>query len=597
MWMTVGPDMRKTRSRFAALLCALSAGTLLATEGGSASSVILDQTCPLRRYYRFGEDLISPDAMISAGQGTLGDVLYARTAKATQKSLAVCGNDPFAVFRPSLLVLKEARKVGTVEALRQANDLKREGVDWRECVCRRMFYDPYTAPPPAADWAAASFDDSSWVDGPGPFQVDMPDDLPAKATEGSMATIHVGVLQFLGAGMQACYYRARFVVDDPAKAGELTFRATYRGGVRVLVNGQEIARGHLPEGELAADAAGDDYPLEAYTNASLRDRVIGPVKIPASLLRKGTNVLAIEIRASLLHPVVLETELSKSWNSLHDHEGLWRHCFLGTFSLTRATGAASSARVRPGGLQVWVADMHRRVSSDDFLPPGEPTGTLRLVGPQNGTCGGQLVVGSEKDVTVVNVSVSDLKAPNGKNTIPQSAATILHMLPYPVKGFTQALGDERGLGGSFPTQMELAQYGKINKADGPFLFDQITVRPQGLRGHDPADLDLVAHPGGRPGRTLHGNDPDAGGRSARQVGAGGGRGDWLAAARPQGLPDVCRLRGKPLRRRQAVWSGAVVGRALPVAGGEFRPVEPGRQSLAERAGAAQYRSSATRTTR
>ena len=139
------------------------------------------------------------------------------------------------------------------------------------------------------------------------------------------------------------------------------------------------------------DTPGDDYPAAAYENESLRDRTCGPLTVPARLLRKGSNVLAIEVRASLLHPVVLKTELSRSWNSLHDHEGIWRHCFLGKFELKNSAGVVAAAASRPAGLQVWVEDMHRRVCSSDFLPPGEPGRTLRFVGAQNGIYASQIV--------------------------------------------------------------------------------------------------------------------------------------------------------------------------------------------------------------
>ena len=143
------------------------------------TSVVLDEACYLRRYYRFGDDLISPAAMKAEGPATLGDVAYNRLMKTSQKSLAVSGNDNFAVFRPSPLLLKLARKVGTVEALKRAGGLNAD-VDWREFVFRRMFYDPFTAAPAPADWAALSFDDAAWVLDRGPFQVDMPNDLPAQ---------------------------------------------------------------------------------------------------------------------------------------------------------------------------------------------------------------------------------------------------------------------------------------------------------------------------------------------------------------------------------------------------------------------------------
>jgi len=52
---------------------------------------------------------------------------------------------------------------------------------------------------------------------------------------------------------RAQYYRTSFVVNDLEQAKELSLSLRYRGGVRVLVNGQEIARGHLPAGAMNAE--------------------------------------------------------------------------------------------------------------------------------------------------------------------------------------------------------------------------------------------------------------------------------------------------------------------------------------------------------
>ena len=193
----------------------------LAAGGGT----ILDETCYLRRYYRFATDLVCPAAMKDEGPRVLGKTQYERLGRTARKSLGRQGHDNFAVFRPSPWVLAEARKVGTMAALRAFKGASAAAADWRELVFRRMFFDPYTAPPPPADWAEAAFDDATWVLGRGPFQVDMPDDLPPEATRGNMAKVHVGVLQYIGTGLHAACYRGRFLVDDPARAGALTFTA------------------------------------------------------------------------------------------------------------------------------------------------------------------------------------------------------------------------------------------------------------------------------------------------------------------------------------------------------------------------------------
>ena len=462
----------------------------------AGEGVLLDETAYLRRYYRFGDDPISPAVMKAQGQQILGDALFDRLKKETEKWLSTSGNDNFAVFHPSAMVLRQARSVGTTEALKKP---AAGAADWRECLFRRMFFDPYTAPPPADNWAAADFDDRSWVLDRGPFQIDMPNDLPPEATAGNMAKVHVGALQFLGSGIQSFYYRARFVIDDPAQAADLKFRATYRGGIRVLVNGQEIARGHLPKGNLAPETAGDDYPADAYDKADLRDRTLVPVAVPAACLKKGVNVLAVEVRSSTLHPLVLKTPLSKSWNAWHDREGLWRHGFLGKFALTGGGGAPAGAR--PDGVQAWPVDIHHRVVSTDFFPAGEETGRVRMVAPQNASCSGQIVIRSKKALPDLKVTVSDLTVVDSTARIPASAFRVLQMLPFPAEEMSQKLGDERGLGGSFPTQAQLERCAAMGDKQ-PYVFDQITPRPQPLPADTsrPVWLSLKVPPDAMPAR-------------------------------------------------------------------------------------------------
>ncbi|HET6429889.1 MAG TPA: glycoside hydrolase domain-containing protein, partial [Phycisphaerae bacterium] len=441
---------------------------------------VLDPSCPVRCYYRFATDMISPAPLTAQGEQLLGKGAYDRLRQTTLRSVGVSANDSFAVFRPSPLVLREARKVGTIAALAKHKQPAASRGDWHGLVFRRMFFDPYTAPPPPADWADPTFDDAAWAAASAPFQADLPEDLPPSATAGNMRTVHVNVLQYIGSGIHAACYRATFLVADPARAGNLTFRATYRGGLRVLVNGREVARGHLPKGGLPPETPGEDYPPAAYTNAAGRDRALGPVTIPASMLRRGVNVLAMEVRAALLHPTVLKKDLSRSWNALHDREGLWRHGYLGRFSLTSPDGSVGSARTRPPGLCVWVEDMHRRVRSDDVPPAAEGPGVLRLVGPRNGSCSAQLVLGTDRDIAAVKATVTDLQPAAGGTPIPASAVRVFHMMPYPEDGFSEKLGDERGLEGSFPTQAQLRQYASMPEAGRRYIFDQITEQPQPL---------------------------------------------------------------------------------------------------------------------
>jgi hypothetical protein len=320
-------------------LIAWSAVVLPATAAAAEPPVVLDETCLVRCYYRFATDLVSPALVKAQGEAILGKAGFDRLQRETQRSMGLAECDGFGVFRPSAVMLREARKVGTLDAMKKARPDPR--ADWRDLVFLRMFFDPYTAPPPPPDWPAATFDDGSWPAGR-PFQIDMPDDLPPDKTNGNMSKVHIEALQFIGTGIHAACYRARFVVIDPAAAGDMTLQIVYRGGVRAMVNGKEAGRGHLPTGPLAADTPGADYPAEAYQEGAERDRRLGPLCVPAALLVKGTNILAIEVRASNLNPVVLKRQLSRSWNALHDREGNWRHGFLAKFELRAAASPTTT---------------------------------------------------------------------------------------------------------------------------------------------------------------------------------------------------------------------------------------------------------------
>ncbi len=65
-------------------------------------------------------------------------------------------------------------------------------------------------------------------------------------------------------GVRRMCLRTFFERPGPPGDGEMTLRVTYRGGLRVLLNGREIARAHLPAGPIGAGTLAEPYPLEAY---------------------------------------------------------------------------------------------------------------------------------------------------------------------------------------------------------------------------------------------------------------------------------------------------------------------------------------------
>ena len=154
-----------------------------------------------------------------------------------------------------------------------------------------------TSPPrrPPRSWTKPEFNDVAWLRGP------------------------VGMASHAPFAARICL-RGRFLVADPAKAKTIKLTATYHGGAIVYLNGEEIGRKNLAPGANLAEA----YPLEAFVTPkgevfgmpekpdaedlrrmALRERTL-EVELPARLLRKGVNVLAVEIIRAPYHKVVDE---------------------------------------------------------------------------------------------------------------------------------------------------------------------------------------------------------------------------------------------------------------------------------------------------
>lgn len=431
---------------------AVAAALLCASAGSQAApGTVLDETGYWRQYCRFGPDRVSADLLAGQGEKLLGAARLQRTRKTAEDGLRRSGLDP-------------------------------ASVDWRQHVYIRLFfsqYPPYVWSPPAADWPKPGFDDASWVFHRGCILEPRKDQVLPRGLGWTAQDLDQAAFSCLG--IQACYYRARFVVDDPAGVQDLKLTCQYRGGLRAFVNGEEVVRGHLPA-DAAPDAPAAEYPVEAYLDQpALRDRSAGPVAIPSRLLRKGTNVLAIEIRAPRLHPVVLGMNLPQDNHKVRQGmEGIWRHADLVKLTLTTSSPAVPSCLVRPAGVQAWVQDVHHRAESAEFLPPGEPGGAVRFVGVRNGTFSAQVLVGSDKPLTDLRVRPSDLAGVTGAGAIAASAVQVSFLAPFPTEAFDSSkLGDDRGLGATFPDAATLARWESAADAGRACIFDHLAgeVRP------------------------------------------------------------------------------------------------------------------------
>jgi hypothetical protein len=283
------------------------------------------------------------------------------------------------------------------------------------------FLDLPTAPP-AADWASPDFDDSGW----------------ARAV-----ALRACKTPYLA---RLCL-RGKFEVTDPAKVADLRLTVGYYGGAIVQVNGQEVARADLPTGVAGDNALADPYSVEAYVlpdgslmnrrNASgpeaerrlaLRDRLLADVTIPTKLLRKGVNVVAIELVRAPYDKIQNEKKVTDDYGQAQ-YALMWNTCELRRVQLSAAgaDGLVPNA-VRPAGLQAWNSDMAMSDFDLDFGDRTEPLRPVKIAAARNGTFSGKVVVGSDQSLKGLKATVGDLA--NGEAKIPSTAVRIRYGRPW-----------------------------------------------------------------------------------------------------------------------------------------------------------------------
>ena len=270
------------------------------------------------------------------------------------------------------------------------------------------------------DWKSPDFDDTGWTCNP----------LGIGNDEWFLYVPLIGV-------------RGKFEVPDPKGLRSLSLTADYRGGAVVYLNGQEVARLDLPEGSIAPGTPGKLYPEEVWLDAAgkalpkpesckgddaariaKRQRHGGPIELPVGALRKGTNVLAIELHRSDLHPIALTW-----WNTeeyrYHAFRG-WAPIALGDVRLTAVGAGVTPNLGRPAGLQVWNCMPYDTITRFDFGEVGRPVRPVAVSAARNGVFSGRLVVSSDQAIKGLKVTVSDLAKAggDGKTNIPASAVRV-----------------------------------------------------------------------------------------------------------------------------------------------------------------------------
>ena len=124
-----------------------------------------------------------------------------------------------------------------------------------------------------ADWTSPGLDDAKWPEAPAPLGF-------APALE---------AMTGVEAGTRTAYFRKRFDVQDPGALRDLTLRLRHDDGAVVYLNGREVHRVNMPDGAIDAKTAATTPVTGAAELAYF------PVKLSSRWLRRGGNVLAVEV--------------------------------------------------------------------------------------------------------------------------------------------------------------------------------------------------------------------------------------------------------------------------------------------------------------
>ncbi len=273
-------------------------------------------------------------------------------------------------------------------------------------------------PEPPKEWTQPGFDDSTWIRGTSRISSDT---------------------EYLA---RLCL-RGKFLVTNPGQVTGLSLDMGYFGGAIVYVNGKELKRGNLDgKGQAAVYGAGaysfgraswEDLILassKAKTLMATRLRKFEKVPVPGNLLRKGVNVLALEIIRPPADKIVLKKAYRKHPSG---YQFNWAPCALRHVQLIAAgPGGVVQNAVRPKGMQIWNSSLMTSDFGIDFGDTAEELRPVRIVGTRNGSFSGKVMVGSDSALKGFKVTMSDLKC--GGATIPASAVRVRYGIPWGTDG-------------------------------------------------------------------------------------------------------------------------------------------------------------------
>ncbi|HOX07575.1 MAG TPA: DUF6067 family protein [Planctomycetota bacterium] len=328
----------------------------------------------------------------------------------------------FQLVRETAEILTEPGKVEKVVYWPKKGLSAGKSLDVSDCTVEKAkeYRLPESTP---AGWAKPDFDDSQWWRGAGPPEFAMDE------------------------GWKLILARGRFEVADPAACQALTLFAAYRGGIVVYLNGEEVARKDLMAGQTGIGALAEPYPEAAHTGAGGAvldakgfagkaefNRRLEGCQIPAEKLRKGENILAVEVHRAPLDKICMlrgssvdgRTCFSKGWLGLPVG---WSPVGLAELTLSAPAGGALTPATGPArlqGLRLWNQAIVQAPLGKD---PGGALAALapvKLVAPRGGAGSGLVLAGSSGPIKGLKVEAGELKGPG---TIPASALQVRYALP------------------------------------------------------------------------------------------------------------------------------------------------------------------------
>ncbi len=130
--------------------------------------------------------------------------------------------------------------------------------------------------PDATAWRAIGFEDATWANAPAPFWYG-----DVQSSPGTPLTDMQG-------GYTSIFLRRTFEVANPTAVSELQLEALSDDGFIAWINGQEIARFNVPDGEIpfkgaANPALSEPIPVQPFTLSN-----------PSAFLVAGRNVIAVQ---------------------------------------------------------------------------------------------------------------------------------------------------------------------------------------------------------------------------------------------------------------------------------------------------------------